>query len=1203
MTYKKKLIEVALPLEAINIASAREKSIRHGHPSTLHLWWARRPLAAARAVIFAQMVDDPSAHPDIFPTEKKQEKERQRLFRIIEDLVKWENTTNETVLQQARDEIWQSWRYTCAENADHPRAKELFDRYKLPAFHDPFAGGGALPLEAQRLGLESYASDLNPVAVLINKAMIEIPPKFAGKPPVNPEWQNKSLADKMGHEWKGAQGLAADVRYYGKWMRDEAEKRIGHLYPKIEVTAIMAEERPDLKKYVGRQLTVIAWLWARTVKSPNPAFANIDVPLASTFMLSTKPGKEAYVDPVIENGGYRFTVKVGKPKNVDGVKLGTAAGKRVAFRCLMSGVPLSYDHIREEGKSGRMGVKLMAIVAEGDRGRVYLSPTQEMEAIALTAQQSWMPDTPLHGKCRVNVSNYGLDVYGDLFTSRQLVALTTFSDLVQEAREQVLLGVQASRLHTINNTGETPVLLSKHSPHWHSRGYLPHFEGGSIPQSITFRLNDSLPQHLLDTWREELSHLPESEATSERRTRIAEALDAGYGECLLVDTENGAVVEQALLHFNGERYNLHAWVVMPNHVHVLLTPMGDYTLSSILHSWKSWSAKVINTRLGRSGALWMPEYFDRAIRDQEHFDRVVRYIHENPVKAGLCSVADEYRLSSAREVGEEARGEEPRAGRPRSQYEAPFVTAYADAMAVYLAFAVDKCCDYWSAICTWHNSGEKMRNTFGRQAIPMSWDYAEVNPMCYSSGNWMAMVDWVWKAIMFSPAKLEGIAVQSDAQTQVVSFGKLISTDPPYYDNIGYADLSDFFYVWLRCSLKSVFPDLFATLAVPKAEELVATPYRHGSKAKAESFFLDGMTKAMHRLAEQAHPAFPVTIYYAFKQAESDEGDGTTNTGWDTFLAAVIEAGFAITGTWPMRTELSNRMIGAGTNALASSIVLVCRQRSTNAPTATRREFVTTLKSELPQALAHLQAGNIAPVDLAQAAIGPGMAVYTRYAKVLDADGKPVPVRAALALINQVLDEALAEQEGDFDADTRWALTWFEQMGFNDGDYGVAEQLSKSKNTAVTGMVDAGIILSKAGKVRLLKPAELSGNVGVSPAIISGSATNVSHEFEKKICSQDGSAPLSAHRITVWEMVHQLIRVLEAGGESAAANLVEKLGTEAEIARELCYRLYTLCERKKRANEAMSYNGLVQSWPEITRLAQEKRSAVTSNNYNLFDQE
>lgn len=959
MTYKKKLIEVALPLEAINIASAREKSIRHGHPSTLHLWWARRPLAAARAVIFAQMVDDPSAHPDIFPTEKKQEKERQRLFRIIEDLVKWENTTNETVLQQARDEIWQSWRYTCAENADHPRAKELFDRYKLPGFHDPFAGGGALPLEAQRLGLESYASDLNPVAVLINKAMIEIPPRFAGKQPVNPDVKKK--ADLAGREWKGAQGLAEDVRYYGQWMRDEAEKRIGHLYPKIEVTADMVEDpanpRPDLKKYVGQKLTVIAWLWARTVKSPNPAFADVEVPLASTFMLSTKTGKEAYVEPVVEGGGYRFTVKVGTPQDAEVAKNGTKLSRGANFRCLMSDAPIASSHIYEEANAGRMGARLMAIVAEGDRGRTYLAPTPEMETVALTAQPEWKPEVAMPENPRwFSPPLYGLKTYGDLFTARQLVALTTFSDLVQQARERVK----------------------------------------------------------------------------------ADAIAAGL-------PDDG----RALAH----------------------------------------------------------------------------------VGAGA--------------------------------------TAYADAVGVYLAFAISKLADRGSSICTWFTERDSTRNTFARQSIPMTWDYAELNTLLGGTGSFVGAVGWTAESIEGVAAGYGsnfGVSNQIDAAMQTDSADKVISTDPPYYDNIGYADLSDFFYVWLRRSLRTIFPDLFATLAVPKAEELVATPYRHGSKEKAETFFLDGMTKAMHRLAEQAHPAFPVTIYYAFKQAESNAGDGTTNTGWDTFLAAVIEAGFAISGTWPMRTELSNRMIGSGTNALASSIVLVCRQRSTTAPTATRRDFVAALKAELPQALAHLQAGNIAPVDLAQAAIGPGMAVYTRYAKVLDAEGKPIPVRAALALINQTLDEALAEQEGDFDADTRWALTWFDQTGFAEGDFGVAEQLSKSKNTAVNGLVEAGIVVSKAGKVRLLKPAELPTDWN----------------------------PTTDARLTVWESVHQLIRVLEAGGEPAAATLVAGLGSRAETARELCYRLYTLCERKKRANEAMAYNGLVQSWPEIVRLASSVGSAAAT---------
>jgi len=837
MTYKKKLIEVALPLDAINKASAREKSIRHGHPSTLHLWWARRPLAAARAVIFAQMVDDPSAHPDLFPTEKAQEKERQRLFRIIEDLVLWENTTNEKVLQQARDEIWQSWRYTCAENAAHPQAKELFDRYKLPAFHDPFAGGGALPLEAQRLGLEAYASDLNPVAVMINKAMIEIPPKFAGKPPVNPESLNQtSMSDKS---WSGARGLAEDVRYYGKWMRDEAEKRIGHLYPNIEITAEMAKERSDLERYVGHKLTVIAWLWARTVKSPNPAFASVDVPLVSTFMLSTKAGKEAYVEPVIENSSYRFAVKVGKPKSVEKTKNGTSAGKRRAFTCLISGVPIGYDYIRLEAKAGRMGARLMAVVAEGERRRVYLQPTEEMEVIVQSAKPEWKPDCEMPMKHRnFQPPVYGMNNLGDLFTQRQLVALTTFSGLVDEAMENI-----------------------------------------------------------------------------RRDAAIAGLPDAGK------------------------------------------------TLSN-----------------GGFGAV-----------------------------------------------------------------------AYAQAVSVYLGFALDKGANYWSSLCAWHTGAEKMISTFGRQALPMVWDYTEANPFSDSSGNVLLGIEQAAKMIESLGVGTNGFALQADAAAQSISEKKVVSTDPPYYDNIAYADLSDFFYVWLRRSLAPVFPDLFTTLAVPKAEELIAAPNRHGNKEKAEAFFLDGMTQAIHILAEKSHPSFPVTIYYAFKQSENDDVNGVASTGWETFLDAVSRAGFAVTGTWPVRTEYTGNL-KKNMSSLASSIILVCRKRREDSSTSTRREFVTALKAELPMALAHLQRGNIAPVDLAQAAIGPGMAIYTRYAKVLDAEGTPLPVREALTLINQTLDEALAEQEGDFDADSRWALAWFEQSGFAEGEYGVAETLSKAKNTSVMSL-------------------------------------------------------------------------------------------------------------------------------------------------------
>ena len=599
---KKKLIEVALPLEAINIASAREKSIRHGHPSTLHLWWARRPLAAARAVIFAQMVDDPSAHPDIFKTEKAQEKERQRLFRIIEDLVLWENTTNEEVLERARAEIWQSWRAACAENAGHPRAKELFDRHKLPAFHDPFAGGGALPLEAQRLGLEAYASDLNPVAVLINKAMIEIPPKFAGKPPVNPESRkDKELFNKT---WRGAQGLAEDVGYYGQWIRDEAEKRIGHFYPKIEITADMADERSDLKSYVGKQLTVIAWIWARTVKSPNPAFAQVDVPLVSSFMLSTKAGKEAYIEPVIEGGTYHFTAKMGKPMDVDAARNGTRAGKAQDFLCLMSGVPVQRSYIREEGKAGRLGARLVAIIAEGDRERVYLSPTDAQESVALSAGTATVVAeakatflsglTPTRAMITGGVcSAYGLSTWGHLFTSRQLVALTTFSDLVQEARDRVMRDALAERLP-----------------------------------------NDGKPL-------------------------------AGGG----------------------------------------------------------------------TGA-----------------------------------------------------------------------TAYADAVGVYLAFAVSKMTNIGSSLASWMSDRGAFRETFARQAIPMVWDFAEANTFADTGGSFAIAIHKGVMAIQAFPARAPATAGQADAASQTISYGKVVSTDPPYYDNIGYADLSDFFYVWLRRALRPVFP-------------------------------------------------------------------------------------------------------------------------------------------------------------------------------------------------------------------------------------------------------------------------------------------------------------------------------------------------------------------------------------------------------------
>ncbi|MBF0416482.1 MAG: DUF1156 domain-containing protein, partial [Magnetococcales bacterium] len=733
----KKLIEVALPLDDINVEAAREKSIRQGHPSTLHLWWARRPLAAARAVLFAQMVNDPGGVAG--KTKAQADAEREELFQIIRELVLWENTNNEEVLNKARAAIWKSWRETCELNKGQPG----FDPEKLPAFHDPFAGGGSIPLEAQRFGLEAYASDLNPVAVLINKAMIEIPPKFAGRKPVGPIPEGEKQG-RMESDWPRATGLAEDVRRYGHWMREEAFKRIGHLYPKVEITGEMARDRPDLKGFVGQKLTVIAWLWARTVKSPNPAFSHCDVPLASSFVLSTKKGKEACVEPVVDNDQYRFRVGVGKLGNFDDLKNGTKLSRGANFRCVLSGSPIEPKYIYSEAKSGRLSVRLMAVVAEGQKGRIYLSPTEEMETIAKQSEPTWKPDLDMPENPRwFSPPMYGMKSFGDLFIPRQLVALTTFSDLVQAAREKVVADAKAAGMAD---------------------------EG--------------------------------------------QGLDAGG--------------------------------------------MG--------------------------------------------------------------------------------------------------VTAYGDAVAVYLAFGVDRLSMTGNSLVRWNSVGEKAQHCFGRQALPMLWDYAEPNFFASATGSIIAAIKMVENPLPWMPTQKIGLVCQRDAAIQILSIGKLVSTDPPYYDNIGYADLSDFFYVWLRRSLREIYPALFSTLAVPKAEELVATPYRHGSKQKAEAFFLDGMTRAIHNLAEQAHAGFPVTIYYAFKQSETKES-ATSSTGWETFLDAVIQAGFGITGTWPMRTEMKTRQISMGTNALASSIVLVCRKRDKNATSISRRDFQRELRETLPNSLETMLGG------------------------------------------------------------------------------------------------------------------------------------------------------------------------------------------------------------------------------------------------------
>jgi putative DNA methylase len=968
----KKLIEVALPLDAINTACAREKSIRHGHPSTLHLWWARRPLAAARAVIFGQLVHDPedlwrTQNPGIEPKPQNKSawtRERARLFKIIEDLVLWENTTNEDVLEAARAEIQRSWAIACELNKDHPQATELFNPEKMPSLHDPFAGGGAIPLEAQRLGLESRASDLNPVAVLINKAMIEIPPKFAGRPPVHPG----TRMNKEHHlrDWKGAAGLAEDVRRYGQWMRDEAEKRIGHLYPKVAVTNEMAKDRPDLKDYVGQELTVIAWLWARTVKSPNPAFSHVDVPLVSTFVLSKVEAKrvgkskkaEAFLEPSVDttNGTYCFAVQVGKPPQ--SAAQGTRAGGRGAFRCLMSSSPIDYDYIREEAQAGRMGSRLLAIAAEGNGGRVYIPAENDHTSVA-QIEPGWRPTCPIAPGMSERVVRYGLCHYGDLFTPRQLAALVTLTDLVCESRELIL----------------------------------------------------------------------------------ADAIAAG------VDDD------------------------------------------------------------------------------------------DKPLDSG----------------GHRA-------------------SAYAEAVSVYLALTVSKLADLNSSLCRWKPDRGCPVNVFSRQALPMVWDYAEANLFSESSGSWFSVTRNSLASM--SPVCLPArpghhIAQQLDVRS-VEDNAAVFSTDPPYYDNIGYADLSDFFYLWLRRSLRGVFPTLFATMAVPKDDELVATPVRHGTKANAEQYFLQGMTRAMHQLATCSHPAIPVTIYYAFKQSETKHELGTSSSGWDAFLTAVVRSGFAISGTWPLRTEMGARQVARGTNALASSIVLVCRPRPMNAGAIDRRRFQRLLNETLPLALDAMTRESeglhspVAPVDLSQAIIGPGMAIFSRYEAVLEADGTPMTVRTALQLINRFL------AEDDFDADTQFCLHWFEQHGWNPGKFGEADTLARAKGTSVDGVKHAGVAEAVGGSVRLLRWREYPADWD----------------------------PRQDNRLPVWEALHHMIRVYQTDGDSGAATVLAGVARLAEPARQLAYRLYTLCERKGWAEDARAYNAIVAGWSAIELTAVK---VATPEQRTLFD--
>ena len=893
---KKKLIEVALPLEAINKESAREKSIRHGHPSTLHLWWARRPLAACRAVLFASLVDDPSSLPEKFPTEADQDKERQRLFRLIEKLVLWENSNNQTVLDEAYSEILKS-------TGGHP-----------PPIYDPFCGGGSIPLEAQRLGLEARGSDLNPVAVLITKALIEIPPQFAGQPPVNLAAKQKMTGKGM---WTGSRGLADDVRHYGQWMHDRAFERIGHLYPKAK----LPEEQG------GGEATVIAWLWARTVQCPNPA-CGARMPLIRSYDLSMKPSKKTWFAPVIDHAtkSVSFVVKIGPQATPEGTR---ARGRS---RCIFCDIGVKDPQLKEQVRAHGLGIVPLAIVAEGNSSRTYLAPQGTDPAEIHLPPTPWL-EQPLCDNPRwFSPPGYGMTTFKDLFTPRQLLALTTFSDLVSDAKDEA------------RKDGATP--------------------------------------------------------------------------------------------------------------------------------------------------------------------------------------------------------------------------AYANAIATYLAFAVDRCADFWSTLAVWspQPKNEIVGHTFGRQALPMTWDFAEINPFSDSGGCFDLNLSFVVKSVLTLGAGGPGGKVlQRDAQAMEGEPGSLlISTDPPYYDNIGYADLSDFFYVWLRNSLKNIYPDICSTLLVPKAQELIASPHRFdGSREKAQNFFEHGLGSAFHRMKFLQREDYPMSVFYAFKQTEAEEGGAPNemaqvSTGWETMLEGLIRSGFQITGTWPVRSERPTGM-KSSINALASSIVLACRARPESAPITTRKDFLASLKKDLPYALRNLQKGNIAPVDLAQAAIGPGMAVFSRYKKVLETDGSPMRVRTALSLINQGLDEVLSELESEFDPDTRWALAWFEQHQFDEGLYGEAEVLATAKALSISHLAEAGILHSRAGKVRLLRREELP----------------------------EAWDPSSIHRLTVWDVTQHLIRSLDQKGEKETANLKAKIGGMAEIARDLAYRLYTLCERKGWAEEAGYYNSLVVAWPSM----------------------
>ena len=920
-THKKKLIEVALPLPEINDASAYDKMPGIGpHPKGIHHWWARLPLPTARAILFASVVDDPEAHPDKWPTEEEQNTERERLFDILRRMMGKKLHEAPEVYAEARAEM--------LKHCDG----------KLPTVFDPFAGGGSIPLEANRMGFEAHAGDLNPVAVLLNKCNLEITSRWVDHPPVNPVDRERMGG---GEAWRGADGLASDIRHYGAQIKDQAQGRIGHLYPNVRLVDSGGEKKA----------AVIAWIWARTVASPNPAFRGKHVPLINSFWLSNKKANLAWMSPQVDrqNGTFRFEVRTDQPDAPASVATGTKA-KKGGFRCLFSDDPIPFEYIRDEGKQGRLGEVVLAIIADTGRRRVYLEPDDGQLKAAGSAHPSEFPESDLPAEALgFRIQNYGVKHHWQMFTPRQLQSTVALSDLIRETRERIL----------------------------------------------------------------------------------AEATNTG-----------------------------------------------------------------------------MPA-------DEAH--------------------------------------------------------QYASTVVTFLALALDRIASFNNRFCRWN--GNQTVFIFTRQAIPMLWDFAEANVMGKKAVCWETSFNICADAVQtISPNNQErATARQIDAASGANGLQNLlVSTDPPYYDNIGYAALSDFFYVWLRRTVGDIHPQIFDTLLAPKGPELIASPeVFDGDKIKAKEHFESGFKGAFSALKRKMNPAFPLTVYYAFKQDdegsgqvnEQDQGDVDLTTGWETLLASLVDSGFQITATWPVRASFSWRVRALSSNALASYIVLACRPRSDDAPQIASTHFRNELKRTLPPALRHLQQGNIAPVDFAQAAIGPGMAVYSKYSRILDSSGKAMTVRTALGIINQTLTEVLSELEDDFDADTRWAIAWFEQHGFSDGDYGDAELLSKAKVTAVAGLQQAGIVVSKGGKVRLLSPGDL-------------------------LADWD---PASDKRLTVWEMTHHLLRLyhFEKAGDEATAALLRKIGSQGEVARELAYRLHNISERMKWSQEAQGYNALVLGWPEIARLARE----------------